>query len=73
MYERGDGHVHVSAASRRTVGHFSFLRSRGAELATVPSKVLAEWAATGFPMPDRNFRYRAIDASGKLLRPIPYA
>ena len=42
------------------------------ELATVPTKVLDEWAATGFPMPDRDFRYRGVDASGKALRAIPY-
>ena len=38
----------------------------------VPGKVLDEWAAKGFPMPDRNFSYRGVDASGKLLKAIPY-
>jgi transaldolase len=44
----------------------------GAELATVPSKVLQEWAAAGFPMPDQNFKYKPVDAKGKALKPIPY-
>jgi hypothetical protein len=43
-----------------------------AELATVPGKVLEGWAAKGLPMPDRNFSYRGVDASGKPLKAIPY-
>src|SRR5438874_4128786 len=65
MYEQGDGHVHVLAASIRTVNHLLCSFALGAELATVPSKVLDEWAATGFPMPNQDFRYKAVDASGK--------
>src|SRR6202022_2160198 len=30
------------------------------------------FAATGFPMPVRGFRYRGVDASGKPLKTIPY-
>ena len=26
----------------------------------------------GFPLPDQNFRYEAVDAKGNALRPIPY-
>jgi len=37
-----------------------------------PAKFLDEWAAKDFPMPDRNFSYRGVDASGKLLKAIPY-
>src|SRR6266700_4975065 len=72
MYERSDVHVHVLAASIRTVNHLlcSFVLS--AELATVPTTVLDEWAATGFPIPDQDFKYKAVDASGKLLKAIPY-
>jgi transaldolase len=44
MYERGDGHVHVLAASIRTVSHLLCSFARGAELATVPAKVLEQWA-----------------------------
>ena len=44
----------------------------GAELATVPSKVLQEWAAAGFPMPDQDFVYKGVDGKGKDLKPIPY-
>jgi transaldolase len=72
MYEGGDGHVHVLAASIRSVSHLLFSFALGAELATVPSKVLNEWAATGFPMPDQGFRYKGVDVNGKALKSIPY-
>src|SRR6266849_1599311 len=72
MYERGDGHVHVLAASVRSVNHLLYSFALGAELATVPTKVLHEWAATGFTMPDQAFRYKGVDASGNLLKAIPY-
>jgi transaldolase len=72
MYEHSDGHVHVLAASIRSVNHLLCAFALSAELATVPGRVLEEWAATGFPMPDRDFRYRGVDASGKLLKVIPY-
>jgi transaldolase len=72
MYERSDGHVHVLAASIRTINHLLCSFFLDAELATVPSKVLEEWAAAGFPMPDHNFKYQPFDAKGKPLEPIPY-
>jgi transaldolase len=72
MYEQGDGHVHVLAASIRGVNHLLWSFVLSAELATVPGKVLEEWAAKDFPMPDRNFRYRGVDTSGKPLKAIPY-
>jgi transaldolase len=72
MYEHSDAHVHVLAASIRSVNHLLCSFALSAELATVPTKVLEEWAATGFPMPDQDFRYRGVDASGKPLKPIQY-
>jgi len=72
MYQQGDGHVHVLAASIRTINHLLCSFFLGAELATVPSKVLREWAAAGFPMPDKDFTYKSVDAKGKSLKPIPY-
>ena len=72
MYENGDGHVHVLAASIRHVDHLLASFAIGAELATVPEKVLVEWATKDFPMPDKDFSYKAVDASGKPLKAIPY-
>jgi transaldolase len=72
MYKRGDGHVHVLAASIRNQNHLLCSFALGAELATVPSKILDEWAAAGFPMPDRKFRCTRVDAKGNSLKVIPY-
>jgi len=72
MYARSDGHVHVLAASIRTVNHLLCSFALRTELVTVPTKVLDEWAAKGFPMPDQDFKYRGLDATGKPLKPIPY-
>src|SRR5215472_7090807 len=72
MYQGGDNHVHVLAASIRHLDHLLYSFALRGELATVPAKVLEEWAATGLPLPDQNFTYHAADADGKPLKPIPY-
>ena len=72
MYKNGDGHVHVLAASIRHVDHLLACFALEAELATVPAKVLTEWATRGFPMPDQDFSYRAVTATGGPLKAIPY-
>ncbi len=72
MYERSDGHVYILAASIRNIDHLLCSFALGAELATVPAKVLEQWAARDFPMPDQDFIYRATDTSGKPLKVTPY-
>ena len=72
MYQAGDGHVHVLAASIRSVEQLLACFALGVELVTVPTKVLEEWAAKGFPVPDQNFLFKGVDAAGKALKPIPY-
>jgi transaldolase len=72
MYERSDGHVHVLAASIRSINHLLCSLFLAAELATVPSKVLQEWAAAGFPMPDPEFNYKGVDEKGNPLKPLSY-
>jgi transaldolase len=57
MYKSGDGHVLVLAASIRSVAHLLYCFSVGADLVTVPAKVLREWADGGFQMPDARFTY----------------
>jgi transaldolase len=71
MYAVGDGHVHVLAASIRSLDQLLACFVLGVELVTVPTKVLEAWAAKGLPTPDRNFVYRGVDAVGKTLKPIP--
>jgi len=72
MYRNGDGHVHILAASIRHVDHLLASFAAGVELTTVPAKVLVEWAAKAFPMPDQDFSYKAVSVSGEPLRAIPY-
>jgi transaldolase len=72
MYEAGDGHVHVLAASVRTLNHLLGAFALQAELATAPSKVWEEWAAASFPLPEKDFVYKGVDKLGNQLRPIPY-
>jgi transaldolase len=59
MYATGDGHVAVLAASIRNLEQLLYCFSLETELATVPAKVLEEWAGKGLPMPDSGFEYRA--------------
>jgi len=72
MYERGDGHVHVLVASLRKVDHLLYAFRLRCELATVPVKILDEWAKQQFPLAGNDFAYSAVDKNGKPLRPIPY-
>ena len=72
MYESSDHHVHVLAASIRNLDQLLYTVVLKAELATVPAKVLDEWAIKGFPLPGEEFVYKGLDANGKPLRPIQY-
>ena len=66
MFLKGDGHVLVLAASIRSLEHLLYCFALETELVTVPAKVLELWANSNFPMPDKQFQYKA---SGKS---IPY-
>ena len=70
MYEAGDDHVHVLAASIRSVDQLLACFALGVELVTVPAKVLEAWASQGSPIPDLAFVYRGVASDGKALRPI---
>lgn len=72
MYRAGDGHVHVLAASIRNLDHLLASFALQAELATVPSKVLREWAAKDFPLPAADFSYRGLDTNGRPLKGLLY-
>jgi transaldolase len=72
MYESGDHHVHILAASLRRQEHLLYAFALQAELATAPAKVLEQWAASGLPVPGQDFQYKAVDAAGKELTSIPY-
>ena len=62
MYAGGDGHVLVLAASIRGLQHLLCSFHYGAELVTVPAKVLEEWSSQGAPLPDQHFGYTPVGA-----------
>jgi transaldolase len=66
MFSASDGHVLVLAASIRSLDHLLYTFMLEAELATVPSKILEEWANNNFPTPDQQFEYKSTGS------PIPY-
>lgn len=66
MYEAGDGHVMVLAASIRTLEQFLATLALGVDIVTVPLSVLEAWAAAGMPVPEVD--HEAHDA----FTPIPY-
>ena len=70
MYEAGDGHVHVLAASIRHLKHLLGSFASKAELVTAPSKVWEEWAASSFPLPGADFVYQGTDKTGGPLKPL---
>jgi transaldolase len=71
MYEAGDGHVHVLAASVRHLNHLLGAFALQVELVTAPANVWEEWAATSFALPGEDFSYQGVDKAGNQLRPIP--
>ncbi len=66
MFSKGDGHVLVLAASIRSLEHLFYCFMLESELATVPTKILEQWAEKNLPMPNKEFQYKS---SGK---PIAY-
>lgn len=72
MYDSGDGHVHILAASIRSLDHLLGSFALGADLVTVPAKVLEEWAAKNFPFPGPDFKYKGKAPDGQPLKPLPY-
>jgi transaldolase len=55
MFSAGDGHVLVLAASIRSLDHLLSCFALGAELVTVPAKILTLWAEANFPLPGDGF------------------
>ena len=64
MYSKGDGHVLVLAASIRSLEHLLYSFFLQTDLATVPAKILEQWASKNSPMPDEKFEYKG---SGKAI------
>jgi transaldolase len=58
MYEAGDGHVEILAASVRAVDHFLAAMKFGSDIITAPFKVLKQWNDAGQSLPDEDFSYK---------------
>lgn len=71
MYQSGDRHVQVLAASLRRLDHLLGAFALGAELVTAPAGVLEQWAAANFVLPNQSFKYKG-ELTGKQLKPIPF-
>jgi transaldolase len=67
MYEAGDGHVHVLAASIRHLKHLLGSFALDAELVTAPAKVWEEWASASFPLPGKDFVVQGADTQLKAI------
>lgn len=59
MYQKGDNHVLLLTASVRNLDHLFYAIKIGSPLITVPFRVIKEWAAKDFILPDENFNYQA--------------
>ena len=72
MFEAGDGHVYVLAASIRHLKHLLGSFALEAELVTAPAKIWEEWAASSFPLSEVDFVFRGTDKTDRSLKPIAY-
>lgn len=72
MYDSSDRHVHILAASIRSLDHLLATFAFGADLVTVPAKVLEAWAAKEFPLPGPDFSYKGKTQDGQPLKPLEY-
>lgn len=72
MYRPSDHHVRVLAASIRNLDHLLYCFALGADLVTVPAKILEEWASKECLLPDPDFSYRAATPEGPPLQSIIY-
>lgn len=57
MYQSGDGHVEVLAASVRNQDHFNESLRLGADIITAPLKAIQPWAEAGQKIPSSNYVY----------------
>lgn len=67
MYREAQSPVEVLTASVRNLNHLLYAIKLGSDIATVPLKILKDWAEQGLPLPDDDFQY----AVGE-LKTIPY-
>lgn len=57
MFEKGDGHVEVLAASIRNMDHLLDCFKLGADIVTLPFKIIKDWSDQGMVTPQDDFIY----------------
>ena len=67
MFEKGDGHVRVLAASIRNMDHLLGCFKLGADIVTLPFRTIQEWFDQDMKLPDDSFIYPTEDFTD-----IPY-
>jgi len=67
MYSSGDGHMEILAASARNTNHIMGAIKAGADILTLPGKVIRAWVDEGMKLPDESFMYPKAE-----LKDIPY-
>jgi transaldolase len=67
MYQDGNGHTEVLAASIRNQKHFMQSLALSADIITAPFSILKKWGEAGMPLPSKNYVYSAGS-----LAAIPY-
>lgn len=70
LYQSGDGHVEVLAASVRNFDHFLASLKLGADIITAPSKVLKEWKEKELLLPGEDYIYGANNLKSVSYREI---
>jgi len=61
MYQNGDGHVMLLAASIRSLGHVMEALRLGSDIITAPFAILEQWGKQGMPLPPKDFIYDAAN------------
>lgn len=59
LYKNSDKHVSILSASIRSLDHLLASIAYGADIVTVPGKILRQWAEAGMPVPDESYKYSA--------------
>ena len=63
---KSDHHLLALGASIRNLQHLLYSFHAGADLVTVPARILEQWSSEGMPLPDEKFQYGPLGAR------IPY-
>jgi len=57
MFAESDHHLLALGASIRNLQHLLYSFHAGADLVTVPARILEQWSSEGMPLPDEEFGY----------------